>query len=292
MSAPIAIVALLGSLGTLLTVLLLTRGNATASEDPLPVPVRRAMAGWQWGGVVVGAIVAVVAGRSGTLGRGALVAAPLFGLCVLIGVVAGEIRAARPNSSIRRAVVETRRIRDYLPQWPSRALAGAGGVLVALLAATTAAGSPDDLGRAGRAVTAGCGQYLEAHGPWAGSFYSLPLAAVVLTGFLLAMLALWRVAGRPRPQDPSGDLLRDDAIRRRSATKVTGAFGVLVTIPLSGVSLVTASALLSISCAPLWWTIAAWLLVLLVPAWLALLGWSVAAILAPVRQAVPAGATP
>jgi hypothetical protein len=148
-------------------------------------------------------------------------------------VVAGEIRAARPNSSIRRAVVETRRIRDYLPQWPSRALAGAGGVLVALLAATTAAGSPDDLGRAGRAVTAGCGQYLEAHGPWAGSFYSLPLAAVVLTGFLLAMLALWRVAGRPRPQDPSGDLLRDDAIRRRSATKVTGALGVLVTIPLS-----------------------------------------------------------
>jgi hypothetical protein len=157
--------------------------------------------------------------------------------------------------------------------------------LGALLLATTAAGSPDDLGRAGRSLFRSCGPTSsEGSGPWAGSFYSLPLAIVVLVGVVAAALALRQIVRRPRPEDPSGQILDDNFLRRRSAYAVTGACGVLVTIPLIGVSLVTATALLNISCRPVAWTVTGWLLIALIPAWAVVLNWSAAAVLSPRRR--------
>ncbi|MFC0007358.1 hypothetical protein [Micromonospora siamensis] len=262
-----------------------------AAGDPAPARVRRTVRGWRWGGLAVGVAAAAVAVRSDPLGRGTAIAAPLLGLCVLAGVVAGESRAARPTGPARTAALETRQVRHYLPRWPARAVAVAGAGLAVLLAATTAAGSADDLGRAGRSLAYDCGVVAGSHGPWAGSFYSLPLAVVLGVGVLLAGLALRRVVGRPRPVDDAGDLVRDDAERRRAGYAVTGACGLLVTVPLIGVSLTTSAGLLASPCRPLWWTAAAWLLLLLVPGWLALAAWSVTALLrsgAPTpRPAVP-----
>lgn len=254
----------------------------SAAGEPATEHIRRTTRRWRWAGLALGAAVAAVAAGYDPLGRGVLLAAPLFGLCVLAGVVAGESRVvARPAGSTRQAALETRQVRHYLPRRPFRAVAAAGTALAVLLAATTAAGSPDDLGRAGRALAYDCGDFIGTHGPWAGSFYSLPLALLVGLGVLIAALAMHRLVGRPRPQAPAGDMVRDDAERRHSATAVTGACGVLITIPLIGISLFTAAGLLSSPCRPLWWTAAAWGLFLLVPAWTVLLAWSSVAVLSP-----------
>ncbi|MFC4145793.1 hypothetical protein ACFO0M_05965 [Micromonospora mangrovi] len=272
-----ATVLALGPVLGFLLVALLARPSAEA--DTTPAAVRRTIRRWRWTGLLLGVVVAAVAWDRDPLGRGVLLAAPLLALCVLAGVVVGETRAVRAAGSTRRAALETRRVRDYLPRVPGWTVVAAGGTLTALLAATTTAASADDLGRAGRSLAYDCGRYAGSHGPWAGSFYSLPLAAVVGVGVLLAGLALRRVVGRPRPQDAVGDLVPDDAERRRSAAAVTGAAGLLLTVPLIGVSLVTAAGLLASPCRPVWWTATAWLLILLVPGWLALLGWSGSALL-------------
>ncbi|MEV6931932.1 hypothetical protein AB0M46_46615 [Dactylosporangium sp. NPDC051485] len=273
--------------GLLLVALLgVALAGPSAAGEPAAERIRRTTGRWRWAGLALGAAVAVAAGGYDPLGRGVLLAAPLFGLCVLAGVVAGESRVVvRPASSTRQAALETRQVRHYLPRRPFRAVSAAGTALAVLLAATTATGSADDLGRAGRALAYDCGEFAGATGPWAGSFYSLPLALVAGLGVLIAALAMHRLVGRPRPQAPAGDLVRDDAERRRSATAVTGACGVLVAIPLIGVSLFTAAGLLSNPCRPAWWTAAAWGLFLLVPAWTVLLGWSAVAVLRPGHRA-------
>ncbi|MEV0155968.1 hypothetical protein AB0H57_19805 [Micromonospora sp. NPDC050686] len=269
--------------GLLLGVLVLALGGAAVvgrppAGDAAPEAVRRTLRRWRSAGLVLGVAAAGIAVEADDLGRGVLVAAPLFGLCVLAGVVTGEARAVRLPDPVRTAAVETRHLRHFLPGRAAAAVAAAGFALAALLALTTVAGSADDLGRAGRALSYACADFAGRNGPWPGSFYSLPLSLVVGAGAVLAALALRRVVGRPRPVDDAGDLVRDDAERRRSARAVTGAGGLLVTLPLIGVSLTTASALLANPCRPLWWTVAASLLLLLVPGWLALLAWSAVAV--------------
>lgn len=258
-------------------------GSQVVTGGEVPVAVRRKTAAWRWGGVVAGAAVATIATTWDALGRG-LLGAPLFGLFVLFGVVVGELSITAPTVSTRRAELATRRVRDYLPRYLATALAAEVGVLTVLLVATTAMGSADDMGRAGRLLARQCSPTMsESHGPWVGSFYSVPLAVAVLIGLAVAVIALRRVVRRPRPGDPATLIAADDLLRRRSASVVTGACGVLIGIPLIGVSLVTAQALLSVSCHPTSWTVAAWSLIALAPVWGALLVWSGLKVLAPAR---------
>ena len=118
--------------------------------------------------------------------------------------------------------------------------------------------------RAGRTLARQCSPILgQAVGPWPGSFYAVPLALVVLSGLVLAGLALRRVVHRPR----SGDDPRvDDALRRSAAEAVVAGCGLLVAVPLAGVSFFAALAVLGLDCAPAVWTAAAAALGLLVPA--------------------------
>jgi hypothetical protein len=104
---------------------------------------------------------------------------------------------------------------------------------------------------------------------------------MIFTGITAAVFAMRRIVRRPRPGDPAAVAATDDVLRRSAARTVTGACGVLVTIPLIASSLVTAEGLLGISCRPNWWTAAAWALLALVPVWTALLVWSGLAVLAP-----------
>jgi hypothetical protein len=215
------------------------------------------------------------------LGRGLLLAAPVFSLGVVLGVVLGELRAPRPLGPVRRAAVETRSVWDYLPRWPAAFVAVAGAAELVLLVWTTSMGSSDDQGRAGRSLTHVCGDLTTTKSPWPGSFYSVPLGAAVVLGLLLAVVGLWRVVGRPRPVDGSGELVRDDQARRLSAAALTGACGVLITVPLLGASLVTTASLVPMPCAPASWKLIGWGLLLLAAGWFALLVWSVRAILLP-----------
>lgn len=266
------------------------RQPAVAAGD-ISRAVARRTAVPRWAGVTIGLIVGLIAARSGDLGMGLLLAAPVFGLCVLIGVLIGELTVRPPHGRTRTAAVEVRRIRDYLPCQLSRVVATVGGVLLVLLAATTSAGGPDDMGRPGRSLTRQCtSDTLESHGPWPGLFYTGRLVAIVLVGLLMAYIAVRTIVRRPRSGSTS-DLAVDDALRKRSTRVVTGAVGVLIAIPLAGVSLTAAGGLLSISCAPTWWTIMGWVLLALVPASLAMVSWCAAAILTPMDRADPLART-
>jgi hypothetical protein len=107
---------------------------------------------------------------------------------------------------------------------------------------------------------------------------------VVLVGLLMAYAAMRTIVRRPRSGSTS-DVAIDDAMRKRAARVVTGAVGVLITIPLAGVSLTAAGGLLSISCAPTSWTIMGWSLLALVSASLAIVSWCAAAVLASTDRA-------
>src|SRR5215211_664299 len=94
---------------------LIQRGGFMAAGE-LPQAVARRTAMLRWAGVTIGVIVGIIAARSGDLGMGLLMAAPLFGLCALVGVLAGELTVRPPRGPTRTAAVEVRRIRDYLPR--------------------------------------------------------------------------------------------------------------------------------------------------------------------------------
>jgi ABC-type Fe3+-siderophore transport system permease subunit len=107
-------------------------------------------------------------------------------------------------------------------------------------------------------------------GAWPGSYYAFPLAIVVLCGLLAAGVVLTRVVRRPLQSE---DVAVDEALRCSAAGAVTAAVGLLIAVPLAGVSVVAGAALVGISCHPEWWTIAAIALAGLAVASLALAAW-------------------
>jgi hypothetical protein len=244
----------------------------TSGEWPQPLGRRaRTTARWRLAGLGVGIGVGIVAAQLDVLGRGLMLAVPLCALCVLVGVVIGELRITAPRGPVRSAGLEVRRIRDYLPRRLTRVVAAATVLLVLVLGMTTAAGSPDDLGRAGRTLARQCSALVgTAVGPWPGSFYTAPLATVVLAGLVLAGVAL----------------------RRQAAESVVAGVGLLVAVPLAGVSFFAAQALSNVDCAPVSWRVAAGALGLLVPALAVLAAWCIAALTSPTEGRVPRSTSP
>jgi len=269
--------------------LVLVARSAPALTAP-PSPELRATARttrrWRLAGLVAGLGVGVIAAYQGALGRGLLLAAPLLALCVLAGVLVGELRVSRPQGPLRSAGLAVRRVRDYLPRALGASVGAATAVLAVVVALTTAAGSPDDLGRAGRELFRRCSAATgEGHGPWPGSFYTVPLLVVVACGLVAAGLAVTRVVRRPRQ---SGDVGVDDALRRSAAEAVTAAVGLLVAVPLAGVGAVAGMAMVGFDCRPGWWNVPIAALAVLVPAAVALAGWCAAILAGPSRALRPA----
>lgn len=251
---------------------------------------RRTLA-WRWGGAVLGAVAAWSVAGAGTLGRGPMLAPAAFGLVLLGGVLVGEL-AIRPRTTGRRsATLVARRVRDVLPRRTAVAVAVAAVVLLVLLATTTALGSPDDLGRAGRSLSGSCSPRTSfGAGPWPGSFYAAPLAASVVGGLLVAALVLRRVVGRPAVTG-SAELRGADAVlRRRAGEAVTAACGVLVSAPLAGVLAITVMTGSHHDCPSAAGVVALVVAGVLVPGATALLGWCVAVLVVPGASLRPAPA--
>lgn len=227
------------------------RPPAAVSSRRWPIPeelraTARTIARWRLAGLAVGLAAAVTVAQHGTLGRGLSTAAPVAALGVLTGVVVGELRGTRPRGAVRSAPLEVRRVRDYLPAGLARWVAGATAALAALLVTTTATGSADDLGRPGRELVLRCNAAVtHGAGPWPGSYYAVPAAVLVVAGLAGAGVAMLRIVRRPRP---GGDPRADDALRRASAEAVTAAAGLLVAVPLGGMSAVAGAALRSVDC--------------------------------------------
>ena len=166
-------------------------------------------------------------------------------------------------------------------------MAGVAAVHAATLALTTTTATTDDMGRAGRQVAAQCGDVGNAAGPYPGSFYSVPLALLLLVITLATLAALTAVVRRPRGFAP--DDVADDVLRRRSATRILAAAGAAVAASHAGVAFFAGTALLRMDCQRAWMDPVGWLLVASVPVALLLLGWFLARIITP--GALPATAS-
>lgn len=216
---------------------------------------------WRLAGLVVGilAALALAMGPPNWLGLGVALAAPAFALCLLAGVIVGEITGTAPASATRTAAIEVRAARLFLPRAMTWWVVALTVGLTAFLAVTSLFAAADDMGRAGRSLTVICGTDRSgAAGPWPGAYYSLPIGTAVLVGLSAAALAARAVARRRRPQPDEAARTADDRVRRASARAITAACGVLTAAPLAGSALFAGWALLRIDCAPPLLHLAGW----------------------------------
>lgn len=207
------------------------------------------------GGLVVGALAAWWTAERGSLGTGVMLAPAVFGLCVLVAMAVGEtvVRPARTPGP-RTASLRPRRLLDYAPR---RLLALVGTQLVAvvaLLTLTTVTAGRDEYSGEARSLVCTGATVSQAAGPYPGSFYSVPLAALLLVVLAVAALSSRQVLRRPRGNGEPGS---DDVLRRRSLGVVVAALGVALAAPYVGLALSAGSALGNLgtgepSCAATW----------------------------------------
>jgi hypothetical protein len=183
------------------------------------------------------------------LGLEAALAAPAFTLCLLAGVLIGELSSSVPTGPDRAAPIEVRSVRSYLPRFMTGAVIAIGGALAVLLTVTSRMGDADDMGRSGRSLTLSCGDLTASSGPWPGVYYTLPIAASVLIGIAVAVPTLHAVTRRRRPATDDAVRTADDDARRASARTIIAACGVLVAMPLTGTGLFAGVVMVSHSCA-------------------------------------------
>lgn len=180
--------------------------------------------GWvlltRWIGLIAAlAVVSRVLGWD-DLGDAFSLTAPLLGIGLVLGVYAGElVDPGRDLGPSRRALLETRRLTDYLPdtvRWVAWLLAGYG---VAALLSTYPVGL---------VMTSACGSDTDL---WVPQRYATIGAAGVAAGLALTATVLRRIVIRPRPD--GRDVAEDDAHRREATAAVVAACGVLVAGALS-----------------------------------------------------------
>jgi hypothetical protein len=261
------------------------------------VASHRKAVGWRWAGLGLGVVVAAVTAVTATVGLynlGAMLAPTVFGLCVIGGVVVGELTTIPRRQGVRTAALERRTLGDYLPRRLAGLVAASTLALGAVLVTTTLMGSADDQGRAGRFLTRQCSAEIWArNGPWPGSFYSVPLGIAVMVGLLGAAVALGTVVLRPRGGSDPDLVVADDVLRRGSAEAVVAATGVMVAASLSGVALVAGLRLIGVVCPPASWTILGVALLAVGALMLLLTSWCLALLLAGWRfSPAQLGATP
>ncbi|MEU1323986.1 hypothetical protein [Streptomyces microflavus] len=197
----------------------------------MEIPIR-------WAGVLTGLAVNALVTISREPDVDLLYGIPVFGLCVMAGLLAADAIARPEPRWLRAADVTPRRIRDYAPRSLATALAAQAVVLLALLIVAATTASADSEGRPGRALSVTCpgGTYLLS--PWPGPHYTWPVLGGLALGTVVCALFLRRITAR------SGD----DNQRRVNARAAVGAWGVLVSAPLFAVSATMGLGVLSVPC--------------------------------------------
>lgn len=247
------IISVIGLVALSVAVLVVLASRPARGPVPLPVGdpglarLRRVAVGARLVGLLAGAAVLIPLGYLGRLGQGLVLIPAVLATVQVLGVLVAELSTRRDARRPGSAGVEVRRLRDYLPRSLAVTAVLTGLVLSAAVAWTTAAASPDDLGRAGRAMayrctTADCDE--GAFGPWPGSFYTLPLIVGLALMIMLAAVTLVVTVRRPRDGAELAVVVVDDAIRRQSVASVlaAGLFGFAGS--LVGIGLVAGPALL------------------------------------------------
>ncbi|MGW6564916.1 hypothetical protein [Streptomyces sp. NPDC054975] len=192
----------------------------------------------RWAGAATGLAVNALVTFSPEPDVDLLYGFPVFGLCVMAGVLAADVIARPSPRWLRAAEVTPRRIRDYAPRSLTAALAAQAVALLVLLIVATTTASADSDGRSGRAVSVTCsaGTYLLS--PWPGPYYTWPALGGLALGTVACALLLRRVTLRSGSDDQ----------RRIDARAAVGAWGVLVSAPLFAVSSAMAVGVLGVPC--------------------------------------------
>ncbi|MFG2437943.1 hypothetical protein [Streptomyces sp. NPDC048508] len=178
---------------------------------------------WRTGGLTAGlASAAVVAYGGLPLGQDHWLAGLICGVCILGGVLTGELLVSRPDGHVRAATLMPRRIRDYLPRRYIPLLGTLVLVLTALLTITITAAT--HMASSNRPLSFTCpnGTLLLPQ----GSVLSAALSglASLIGGAGMCLLVMRKIVTRPAlPADADPD--KDNALRARSAEAVTLAWG-------------------------------------------------------------------
>ncbi|PSL37857.1 hypothetical protein CLV49_1464 [Labedella gwakjiensis] len=177
-------------------------------------------------GLVGAAAFAVNEGLPSALGRVALLAPGLASLTALVLVAAFPAVSIREPGTSRSADLDRRRPWSYAPRWAVGLPVAAGSLVLGAVIAFGLTSSTQEDGQY-RAFTVVNGDYTSTSSPYPGWFYGVPIAAMVIAIAVVAVVALTRIAGAPRPTD-SG-LREIDAVMRMLATRVvvkltTGTF--------------------------------------------------------------------
>ncbi|GAB2476881.1 hypothetical protein GCM10027030_08860 [Luteococcus sediminum] len=245
-------------------------------------------------GVAAGTVLGIAAAMVLPLGRGVLLAPSLFSLVLVLALVATEARLWRSARTPGIAGLETRNPVSYLPR---ALLLGLGATSASLLALLTWCAahqntSPDGMGIIGRAFEwrvlqspGDPGVVVSTKGPFPGTWYSMPIAVVLVGVLLVLVLGLGLVLRRPRNGADPVVVAIDDQARMRNAEAMTAAALLGVAGSLLACSLLAAMMVLE----PFPWLA----LALVVSALCALLActWAISVLLVPGRG-MPVRSTP
>ncbi|KUN08808.1 hypothetical protein AQI95_07305 [Streptomyces yokosukanensis] len=191
----------------------------------------------RWTGVAAGALAAAWLSALDH-GNGVLYAIPAFGLCAVVGVLVGDALTAPARGAVRTAGLAPRRVRDHVPPRTTWLLVVLAVALVALLVTAGAVASPDDLGRAGRQLALTCNGRTEAHSPFPGLYYGLPMLASLALATGACGWSLRRIATRPG----------DEQSRRDRSLAIVAAWGIVVSTSLLGAASTASAALTATTC--------------------------------------------
>jgi hypothetical protein len=113
---------------------------------------------WRWLGILAGFTLAIgaLSAQDAGLGRLAMSAPAIGGCAVLLAIMLGELTIRPATTQRRTASLTTRTIADLLPRVRTWVASVGIALLGALLTVGVLTASPDDMGRAGRAITASC----------------------------------------------------------------------------------------------------------------------------------------
>lgn len=150
----------------------------------------------------------------------------LAGACLLVAQAIGQLTWPRPEGARREAALVRREVADVAPLVPRRLVLGwAGAVVVSLAVFATVADGPRSLRRVGG--------FTEAIGPYPGSYYAMPLTALVVALVLGTEAVLRLITTRSAVTGVSHDW--DLHLRRRCARHVTRGVQLVLAVTLAGV---------------------------------------------------------
>lgn len=203
-------------------------------------------------------IVAVCA-SIGAYGRGVLVAPAAAGAVAMVVLAVGERTVPTEEAPHLRVDLTPRAGVAQITRSTVALTATTLAALIALLALAWSKATADEFGHTGRGVEWATRDGSQSHGPWPGSYYSIPMVIALLVLAAAFAVAMYAVALRPQLNADTDAAVADVRMRARSAHTMQGVF--LITL---GATLLAVAACMALATSfrdvgsPQWVTLAHW----------------------------------